>query len=580
MLFKTISKKNLISFLNCPIFLSLVAGALYPLGYPHKIFPSFFLSSTVAIVLLIVNSSIYRVKGNFKHDIIQLLLFSFAYFVIGYYWIPELLAEFGDIFFPFNYLLGSCFSLIIVPQLWALFLTHRIFKKYFIAIHEKFPIKNILIASLFTLFELYVPQQFPGFVGHSFLLIAPYIGLAPKLGPSFFTFISIWFFLEIFTYLFSTNINENINVKSNCICFKRKIPIQLIVVSICVLVFTILNISQKLNYGEKADTSIKVRMVQANIGNNLKINSENGNRFSLSNVLGTFYQLSVKDNNDIDLIIWPETSYPISIYPAEVKKNNYLIPQIFKSISEKTGADLFIGGYGQTASSDPFSDFMTRFNSAFFFTKNANNNELVLKDTYNKHLLLNFGETLPFGPLNKKLSQLITNIAFFAKGDHFPLFETKNKMNFISVICYEILFSNFVREYLNQVSSINHPNFIVNITNDSWYGDTSEPMQHLFLAHWRAIEFDLPLIRMTNTGISSVLYPDGKESLRLNIFETNHLDVEIPIQKSATTTFYQKYGNTPLWLTIIFLNLFIMFTGFINSRCFKRTSVNRDNKIL
>ena len=81
----------------------------------------------------------------------------------------------------------------------------------------------------------------------------------------------------------------------------------------------------------------------------------------------------------------------------------------------------------------------------------------------------------------------------------------ENGFRFIGIICYEILFSQYLRTYLNRQSR--PPHFIVNLSNDSWYGDSAEPYQHRFLAHWRALEFNLPIIRMTNTGISSVLLP-------------------------------------------------------------------------
>ena len=93
---------------------------------------------------------------------------------------------------------------------------------------------------------------------------------------------------------------------------------------------------------------------------------------------------------------------------------------------------------------------------------------------------------------------------------------------------------------------------IVNHTNDSWYGNTAEPFQHLFLSKWRALEFNLPIVRSTNTGITSVIYPDGSESRRLGINEEGTLDVVVPLG-NGEATLYQKYGVYPFMLIFLVL---------------------------
>jgi len=133
--------------------------------------------------------------------------------------------------------------------------------------------------------------------------------------------------------------------------------------------------------------------------------------------------------------------------------------------------------------------------------------------------------------------------------------ETRNGFRFITPICYEILETNYMRSLLNEWKN-NH--FIVNHTNDSWYGETAEPYQHLFLSKWRALEFQLPVIRSTNTGISSVIFPDGSESKRLGIGEENILDLTLPISK-AENSFYQIYGAIPLFFIVFVVALVTWF---------------------
>ena len=137
------------------------------------------------------------------------------------------------------------------------------------------------------------------------------------------------------------------------------------------------------------------------------------------------------------------------------------------------------------------------------------------------------------------------------------------------MICYEILFSSFVRDYLNAVAE--PPYFMINLTNDSWYGDTAEPYQHLFLAKWRSLEFGLPILRMTNTGITSVLYPDGSESQRLLPFTKGNLDIKLVMQPRSPTL-YQRVGIAGIIL--------ISFVLFGISFIFRRTILKRSQSPL
>ena len=180
---------------------------------------------------------------------------------------------------------------------------------------------------------------------------------------------------------------------------------------------------------------------------------------------------------------------------------------------------------------------------------------MTFQNVYRKMRLIPFGETLPFGPLNPLLGSVIKNISYFKSGDNYQLFTTRKNSRFISVICYEILFSSFVREYLNHVNT--PPHFLMNLTNDSWYGDTNEPLQHLFLAKWRALEFDLPIVRSTNSGISAILYPDGTESEHLSYGVKAVLDTELKL-KERKPTLYERFG---LWITLgVWLILSLIFS--------------------
>jgi apolipoprotein N-acyltransferase len=167
-----------------------------------------------------------------------------------------------------------------------------------------------------------------------------------------------------------------------------------------------------------------------------------------------------------------------------------MLSEKFLNIMNQSGSEMLIGGYDQDMTKSSVDFIESVFNSSLLLSEGK------VKSIYHKNILIPFGETLPFGPLNKAVVSVVPAISLFAKGSGIPVMETKTGYRFVTPICYEILDSNYMRDLLNQWGN-NH--FIVNHTNDSWYGNTAEPWQHLFLSKWRALEFQLPIIRSTNT---------------------------------------------------------------------------------
>ncbi len=292
---------------------------------------------------------------------------------------------------------------------------------------------------------------------------------------------------------------------------------------------------------------LNVRVVQPNIGNFIKLDSEKGNNNSLRSVLESYYQLSTENHiTPRHLIIWPETAYPSLFHGEMLKKNKSSpLPPLIRDILAKTQAELFIGGYD--ASFDTVDGTQSDFNSVFLFSRDQ-----YLKDVYHKIKLIPFGEGLPFGPLNPYVRKLVPNISNFAEGSEWTTFKTESGISFISAICYEILYTDFVRDFLN--SQKDEAQFLVNLTNDSWYGDTAEPLQHLFLSKWRALEFEITLIRSTNTGITTIINPNGSESKRLGIAQKTYLDVDLKMDK-RTATLYQKMG---IWGLILIAGILLL----------------------
>ncbi len=515
--------------------LSFLGGIFYAIGFPSVITKStLFFMPIIGLFIFFTQLSFFKKKPQKDHglkkDLLCWIFLSFGYNAFGYYWIPNFLNEFGEITGPLNFFTYLIFSFILLPHILIFIL---LLKTHFIqdSLKKIDPRQQSLILSLgLVLLEYYTPQQFPAHIGHPWLGLAPYLGLAPLFGAPLFSFFSFW---PIFSCIHFFH------------CRKKRPYFVIFSFSIFLLCNFLLKIpSSKLSLSNKKE--LKVRLVQANIGNLLKLDSESGEKHSVSSVIKRHFDLSTREPKEgIDLIIWPETSYPLLLSADKMKKDKRYIPPAIKSVIKETGADIFFGGYDR-AKGKAQGTFKSEYNSAFLISSEG---EFV--NGYHKHKLIPFGEGLPFGPLNQFLSRYIKNISFFAEGDTFPLFKTKKDSSFISAICYEILFSSFIRNYLNQLNE--QPQFLINLTNDSWYGDTLEPYQHLFLSHWRAIEFDLPIIRMTNTGISSILYPNGEEDRRTNIFKKVSKDYTFVYKSERSYNFFQKLCLVGGYLLCLFL---------------------------
>ena len=159
-----------------------------------------------------------------------------------------------------------------------------------------------------------------------------------------------------------------------------------------------------------------------------------------------------------------------------------------------------------------------------------------------------FGEFIPFSKYFSFISVLVGESEFNSGKDKKTFF-IKGIGKVKLLICYEAIFPGFINfEPL--------PDLLVNITNDYRFGDTIGPEQHLILSRQRAIETGLPLIRVSNSGISSGFDPLGRELGRLEFGKSGFLDITLPIK--IEPTFFYKWGNN-IFFIMIFLLLFLYF---------------------
>src|SRR6266567_2872759 len=159
---------------------------------------------------------------------------------------------------------------------------------------------------------------------------------------------------------------------------------------------------------------------------------------------------------------------------------------------------------------------------------------------YDKLHLVPFGEFLPYQDLMEKLGfeQLTRMRGGFIPGTVRHVLPLPGAPPALPLICYEAIFPGEVG-----ASDERRPGWIVNLTNDGWFGISTGPYQHLEQARMRAIELGLPLVRAANTGISAVIDPLGRIVARLGLGVEGVLDSRLP--SPIGSTIYGSLGDIP-----------------------------------
>ncbi|HEY0106265.1 MAG TPA: apolipoprotein N-acyltransferase [Rhizomicrobium sp.] len=230
------------------------------------------------------------------------------------------------------------------------------------------------------------------------------------------------------------------------------------------------------------------------------------------------------------VIIWPEAAPPVLLQRAPVAMDDI-------AVTIGTDKILLTGNERLAIEADGSRRF---FNSFFVFGPGG-----ALLATYDKFHLVPFGEYLPYEFTLRALgiTRLVGFPGSFSAGDGPHTVKVPGAPAFGPLICYEILFPG-------AVVGDSRPQWLVNVTDDSWFGPWAGPRQHLLAARVRAIEEALPVVRAANTGISAVIDAEGRVTAMLGLGRTGYVDAPLP--KAAPRTVYARYGD------LLFLVLFLL----------------------
>jgi len=283
-----------------------------------------------------------------------------------------------------------------------------------------------------------------------------------------------------------------------------------------------------------AQRSIKISVIQPNIPQELKWDPRAQNF-----IMDKYFELTraVKPDSP-DLIIWPEAAVPA------VLEEEPVFYQRLRNFTREIGSPLLFGAVNCNG------EFY--YNSALLLSAQGD-----LLGKYDKLHLVPFGEYIPLKKTFPFL-ETVAPIGDITRGKEYTIFEIQNqkskiKNKFSVLICFEDLFPELSRGFVRRGAE-----FLVNITNDAWYKDTSAAEQHFQASVLRAVENRITVIRSANTGISGFISPLGRVAGLVQgrsckkTFIQGHLTQKIEARKAAFS-FYTRYGN------IFILILFVFF---------------------
>lgn len=272
---------------------------------------------------------------------------------------------------------------------------------------------------------------------------------------------------------------------------------------------------------------VSIRIVQPALDQLQKWNPENKDA-----VLSTYYKLSASEASPLTkgtILVWPESAFPFPLTqdPGALAAIAELLPP---------GTALVTGAYRE--------EYPPNAERQVYNTIYAIGDDGTILDAYDKVHLVPFGEFFPASDILSRYEildgwlQQLTPSAFSA-GPFRRAITLPFAPPFLPLICYEIIFSGQV------LGEGPRPAFMLNLTNDGWFGRTVGPFQHFHQARVRAVEEGLPLVRAANTGISTVIDPYGRTITLSRLGEAVMLDARLPA--AIPPPFYAQ------WRALIFL---------------------------
>ena len=475
--------------------LALICGVIFSFGFaPFDLLLLSILS--IAVLVGLLN------KSTNNEAFLIGYVFGFGMWLSGISWLYVSIHYHGNIGIIGSSLIILIFISILSLYSGFLFLLNNVF--------ESLSPKKIIFLTLpvaWTLMEFlrsYLFTGFPWLITGTMLADTFIDGYTPIIGAQGNSFILI--LLSVLVYKLYKNIIENRSA---------------LLLSLFVLLILMPSYFLKSVEWTSADNEIQVTLYQPNL-----TLEDKWSQFGIIKSQGMM-EKAIEDANDGDLIVFPETALILS------EKDNKPFMNLIREKSFEKNITLITGIIERE------DDYRIR---------NRLQTLGAMEDVYDKVKLVPFGEFIPLERyLGSFLDIIGLNLTNTLPGEAVKSIRT-GKLKISPSICYEIAFDEHIRK------TAKDSNILLTVSNDTWFGRSIGPIQHLEIAQNRALEHKKPLIRATNSGISAFVSKNGEIIERQTYFEDKTLTRNIILYSG--NTFYSKYGNLPL---LIFLILYVSF---------------------
>ncbi|HEY2988827.1 MAG TPA: apolipoprotein N-acyltransferase [Candidatus Binatia bacterium] len=461
--------------------------------------PVFFPAAWAALVPLFW---LVRQTGRLRDAFLVAWLMGALAHLLGFYWIEHTARVFGG--FPHGLseiiLLGFSFLAALPIAFFGLF-----FRLCGLGPLRLYP------ALLWVAIEFLWPQIFPWYLANTQSQFLGFIQSADVVGLYAVSFLLVWF-----------------NTVAYAVLFHRERGLRAFMATAA---FLSLALSGNLFYGGwrfkgvaaemGAARTIDIVAIQGNVGIELKWNAAYAERN-----LKTYLDLTRKAPR-ADLYLWPESTVETWVPDDAERLPAEILPPL------PAGSSLIFGTISFTGR--PNSPGAKVFNTTFLIDADGR-----VRGRYHKQVLLAFGEYIPFEPILSKIPGM-PPIGGIARGAGSVTLDLTGGVQVAPLICYEDIMPELARRFVNERGA----NLLVNFTNDAWFGNTIAPWQHARLSQWRAIETRRNLVRVTNTGATTIVSPKGEMLDALPVFSSGVLAAKVEIMEGETL--YVKYGDWFGW---------------------------------
>ena len=479
---------------------ALLAGAALPLSFAP------FEWRWLAFVSLVILFYVWR-QGRIQFLVLRGFLFGIGMFGVGIYWVYYSLHLFGGAVAPLAIIFTVGFVAFLASFIALLgWLLARFFSQSDAVRSHPLWIIAVL-PGMWTLCEIFRGWFLTGFpwlsLGYS-QIDTPLSGYAPILG------------VYGLSWLVATGAGLG------CLVLIGKPHERMIALSGIMVIGLGGSLLGRVEWSKPTGDPLRVRMVQGNIQQHQKFMAN-----LLMPSIETHKRLS-ETSEKVDLIIWPESAVPTFFFRVDQTLRDFARQQRLQ------GTHVLSGGF-----------IFDRENGAYY------NSLRMLDDPdayYHKRHLVPFGEFMPFRSVLKFLSRFVAiPMSDLSPGEGKGKdIRVKGQLLGLS-ICYEDAFGEEVIRQLPEAT------LLINVSNDSWFGDSTAPYQHLEIARMRALETARPMVRVTNTGVSAAI--DYRGRIYAQIENSEQHAINVTVQPHAGLTWYVSYGNLPVLLITITLVL-------------------------